>query len=284
ERIVEEIGARIGPAAAEAEAALRAMDASAAAARQAYLELLFKLLDRFVEVLSSDESAAWARIIVREQQEPSPAFDLLYDRLQGRLLAQLAALVARVRGHATPTANDRVIVLTIIGQALIFRVARATALRFTGWGRLDARQTARIKNVLRRTVAASLTEAGRDAYADCRRGAGAGGRCCRILVAGRAARRRRAVDALRQRRYPRGQARIPRRRAARRDVFRGGRPCRGGRVARGARRQAVPRSAARRESACRDRRGTADARASGQPARGDRAGRGERRRSARRAA
>src|SRR5690554_1006934 len=163
ERIVEEIGARIGPAAAEAEAALRAMDASAAAARQAYLELLFKLLDRFVEVLSSDESAAWARIIVREQQEPSPAFDLLYDRLQGRLLAQLAVLVARVRGHATPTANDRVIVLTIIGQALILRVARATALRFTGWGRLDARQTARIKNVLRRTVAASLTEAGRDA-------------------------------------------------------------------------------------------------------------------------
>lgn len=160
ERIVDEIAARVGPAAADVEAAMHAMGAGG---RDAHLELLFTLLDRVVDVLSSDESAAWAAIIVREQQEPSPAFDVLYDRLQGRLLAQLAALVARVRGHAAPTADDRLTVLTIMGQVLIFRVARAAALRFTGWEGLEPRQTARIKKVLRRNIAAVLSEAGRDA-------------------------------------------------------------------------------------------------------------------------
>lgn len=163
ERIVEEIGARLGPIAAEVDAALPAIDASVPAARDAHLELLFKLLDRFVDVLSSDESAAWATIIVREQQEPSPAFDILYGRMQGRLLGLLAVLVARVRGRAAPTADDRLTVLTIIGQVLIFRVARAVALRFTGWQSLEPRHTARIKKTVRRNVAAMLTEAGRDA-------------------------------------------------------------------------------------------------------------------------
>lgn len=162
ERIVDMVAARIGPVAAEMEAAL-ATGIAASAARAAYLERIFELLDRFVDVLSSDESAAWAGIIVREQQEPSPAFEILYERLQGRLLARLAALVARVRGRRTPTADDRLTVLTIIGQALIFRVARASALRFTGWSRLEPAQKARIKKILRRNVRALLAEAKRDA-------------------------------------------------------------------------------------------------------------------------
>lgn len=158
ERIVDEIEARIGPVAAKADAARREMDA-AGRFRHAggdYLEPLLELLDRFVDVLTADESAAWAKIIVREQQAPSPAFDILYERLQGRFLAQLATLAARVRGRASPSAADRLAVLTIMGQVLVFRVARAAALRFTGWESMGPQQTARIKKQLRRNAAAVL--------------------------------------------------------------------------------------------------------------------------------
>lgn|SRR5690606_11317908 len=162
ERIVDMVAARIGGVAAEMEAAL-STEVAKSGARDAHLERIFELLDRFVDVLSSDESAAWAGIIVREQQEPSAVFEILYERLQGRLLARLAALVAHVRGRTAPTADDRLTVLTIIGQALIFRVARASALRFTGWAGLEPPQKARIKKILRRNVGALLAEAIHDA-------------------------------------------------------------------------------------------------------------------------
>src|SRR5690606_8093740 len=131
------------PVAADVEAERRAAEAEAGthADPEKYLELIGRMLDRLVEVLTADESEAWAKIIVREQQEPSPAFSILYERLQGRLLGQLAVLVARARGRTAPSAADRIAVLTIIGQVLVFRVARAAALRFMGWESLRPQET-----------------------------------------------------------------------------------------------------------------------------------------------
>lgn len=160
EHIVESMGARIGPVVAEVEAERRALEAASrgrgAPSAAAYFALLTRIVDRFVDVLTAEESAPWAKIIVREQQEPSAAFDLFYSGLNGRVLALAASLVARIRGRHTPTVSDRLTTLAIVGQVLVFRVARATAARFLDWEALGPREITRIKKTLQRSIGAML--------------------------------------------------------------------------------------------------------------------------------
>ena len=165
DHIVEAIGARIGPVAVEVDAQRHALDMVARAAGTYspadYFDLLCRVVDRIVEILTAEESTAWAKIIVREQQEPSPGFEVLYARLHGRVLAQSALLVARVRGRQKPTASDRLTVVTILGQVLVFRVARATAARFLEWEALTPREIGRVKRIVRANMRAILgVEAG----------------------------------------------------------------------------------------------------------------------------
>lgn len=160
DQIVDSVGGKIGPVAQEVEAERRALDAAARETGRpspaAYFDLLCRIVDRMAEVMTAEESAAWANIIVREQQEPSAAFEMLYTRLHGRVLAQAGALVARIGGRQTPTASDRLAVLAIVGQVLVFRVARATATRFLEWDTLQAREIGRIKKALRAHIGAML--------------------------------------------------------------------------------------------------------------------------------
>jgi TetR/AcrR family transcriptional regulator, regulator of cefoperazone and chloramphenicol sensitivity len=160
DHIVESIGALIGPVAVEVDAQRHALDMVARAAGTSspaeYFELLCRIVDRIVDILTAEESTAWAKIVVREQQEPSPAFDLLYTRLHGRVLAQAALLVARIRGRQKPTAADRLAVVTLFGQVLVFRVARATAARFLEWEALTPREVGRVKRTVRANMRAIL--------------------------------------------------------------------------------------------------------------------------------
>lgn len=160
EHIVDSIGSRMGPVAADVDAARRvldtARDAAGEASRAAYFDLLCLIVERFVDVLTAEQSAAWAKIIVREQQEPSAAFEVLYTRLQGRLLGQAASLIARIAGRQSPSATDRLTALGVVGQVLVFRIARATAIRFLEWETLKPREIVRIKKTLRRNIGAML--------------------------------------------------------------------------------------------------------------------------------
>lgn len=189
EHIVDEITSRVGPVAAGVEAERKALEraagsaagesgpagragnagandapASLDAAHERYLDLLCRILDALVDVLTSDDSMPWARIIVREQQEPSAAFEVLYSRVQGGMLLQVALLIARISGRRTSSSADRLTALTIMGQVLMFRVARATTMRFMEWDALRPREIKRIKRMLRHNVRAMLS-AGADADA-----------------------------------------------------------------------------------------------------------------------
>jgi len=160
EHIVESIAARIGPVAVEVEAERRALEGAARgsglAPPSAYLDLLLRIVERFVDVLTTEEAAPWAKIIVREQQEPTPAFGLFYTGLHGRVLALVASLVAGIAGRRSATTADRLTTLAIVGDVLVFRVARATALRFLGWDTFGPKEIARVKKTLRRNIGAML--------------------------------------------------------------------------------------------------------------------------------
>lgn len=140
------IAARIGPAMAASLAG--AADAERMSAAQA-LEAIHAMTDAFLRLMLSPESAAWARFIVREQMEPTEAFEILYRDIMSKASGRLVGLIAHIGGGRWGAEEVRLKALAVIGQVLVFRVARATVERLTGWEEIDAGRAAEIARMVR---------------------------------------------------------------------------------------------------------------------------------------
>lgn len=128
---------------------------SNAARLRYHLPLVNRVTDAFVAIFTSEESRSWARLILREQQDPSDAFDEFFDQSIGKVLAMFAELIARAQGSPASDRQVRLTSLTIIGQALIFRAASAGARKFLG-NQFGSKDVAAIQAVIRRNVEAML--------------------------------------------------------------------------------------------------------------------------------
>jgi AcrR family transcriptional regulator len=98
--------------------------------RDEALALLKKLLSAMIErVLTQKASSTWARIIMREQMQPTPAFDVIYEKGIRRVHETVSMLLAIIL-EKKPT--DRKVVLRshmVVGQVLIFLSGRETIRR-----------------------------------------------------------------------------------------------------------------------------------------------------------
>jgi len=153
--IATSVSTRLGPLVESIEARLAA-DGRARGKKVAAhsLAALQALLEAFVGMLASDESAAWARLILREQQSPSAGFDVLYDGFMHRILGAVSELVARAQDRGATAAECKLTAFTIIGQAVVFRAARAAVMREMQWRQLGAGELDGIRAQLRRNIAA----------------------------------------------------------------------------------------------------------------------------------
>jgi AcrR family transcriptional regulator len=124
---------------------------SAAAVEQVTL-----LAEAMLGMMLSAEAASWARFVVREQMEPTEAFNILWTQIMGPVSGRLVKLVLRAGNGRWKAAEARVRAAAVIGQVLIFRVARATVLRVTGWQDIGPLQTGEIRRVLRAHIRAML--------------------------------------------------------------------------------------------------------------------------------
>ena len=156
--IADSVTLRMGPLLSAIETELGADDGADAdeATGERGLELLHGLTDAFVRMLASDESSSWARLILREQQDPSAGFDILYEGVMHRILGVATQLVARVKNDDATQAQCKLTALTIVGQALVFRSARAAVMREMRWTRLRPTEIGLIQAELRRNVTAIL--------------------------------------------------------------------------------------------------------------------------------
>lgn len=161
DHIAQRITQRMGPLAKEIGDLVHALEGDAAGQPAAdgnvYLSLLHRITDALAQMLTDPESTAWARLILREQQDPSPAFEVLYGGLMGRLLALTTHLAGRVRGIDPQSVEAHLLAITIFGQVLVVRAARAAVLRHMNWPRFEAEHIQRIQSLVRRNVTAILT-------------------------------------------------------------------------------------------------------------------------------
>jgi AcrR family transcriptional regulator len=148
--IADQITGRIGPIFATAQV-------PADISREEAKKLLLGIADGFITMMiGSEDSALWARIIVREQFDPTEAFDILYDRVMGPYYAAIGGLLSAIFGKPADSDEVKLRVFALIGQALIFRIARAAINRRMGWDTLTTGRLDQIREVVLKHLAAII--------------------------------------------------------------------------------------------------------------------------------
>lgn len=97
--------------------------------RQQARELMQAVLERFINLIAgSEQGQRFSRILLREQMFPSPAYDTIFEGFLKPLLNALATLIMAASGESDPR-QATFKAMTLMGQVLIFRVARETIVR-----------------------------------------------------------------------------------------------------------------------------------------------------------
>lgn len=157
EDIVARIQERMGPLAASLETLL-AEDPGGldeAARRERYLPAVLAIADRMLQLMLNPETLRWAQLILREQQQPTAAFEVLYSGYMGRMLGMLSSLVEKLRGDGDPE-RARLVVVGIVGQVLVWRAARAAVFRHLQWPELQPAHIELARETVRRNVIALI--------------------------------------------------------------------------------------------------------------------------------
>ncbi|OCC22478.1 hypothetical protein MB02_16600 [Croceicoccus estronivorus] len=100
-------------------------------------------------------SEPWVRFMLREQFDPSEAFDRIYEQSLGRICGVLARLVAVARPDLDE-AGCAATSIQILSQALILRAGRATVCRVMGVAELEGPAFDTLLVTLRANVRAIL--------------------------------------------------------------------------------------------------------------------------------
>lgn len=157
EHMATAMSQRVEPALAAIELALASRAAPEAMAERA-IDLLGQLCDAMLATLADEASGPWGPLMMREQQAPTPAFDLVYERFMKRVLGTMTQLVQTA--DTTRTASDaKLTVVTLMGQMMVFRVGRAGVMRHLGWKSLGPVQLASAQDQVRRNLQRLLVPA-----------------------------------------------------------------------------------------------------------------------------
>jgi len=147
--VIEHICGTVIEALGEAQRKVFAVVENPGATRDEILGAIEQIIRNFGRMVNSQAlGGQFGPIVMREQLQPSGAYDILYDREIGPLHSALTRLVARLEDKAPET--DAVIIRThaILGQVVAFRAMREAALRRLGWKGMSEEQIERIGDVI----------------------------------------------------------------------------------------------------------------------------------------
>lgn len=149
---------RIASGISEMQAPLfAAARAAAIESREQAVDWLLRLIDGFAQMMLRPETELWARFIIREQLDPTEAFDRLYRGAMEPLAETFVALLGRIRTDLDQK-DVRALALLFFGQALVLRAGRASVCRVMGIDRIDEATATLLRARLRANVHCILME------------------------------------------------------------------------------------------------------------------------------
>lgn len=126
----------------------------AEAGAEARLELA---LDRMVGfVVAAPEAGEIVQFMLRELARPTTALDLIYNGVFEPIHKRLCEVWAEATGGEAESEHTRIMVFTMIGQIVYFRIARFVVLRRMGWVDIGPEEAAVIAAAAKSNLAAML--------------------------------------------------------------------------------------------------------------------------------
>jgi TetR/AcrR family transcriptional regulator, regulator of cefoperazone and chloramphenicol sensitivity len=117
--------------------------------KEASFLLLCELLDHIIErTLGSEEPTKWMGIFMREQIEPTDAFDILYEGVMEPFHRCLRTLVARILNIDPEDTQTRLRAYAVAGQVFVFHLGRAEIRRSMAWTEYGSEELALMKRVV----------------------------------------------------------------------------------------------------------------------------------------
>lgn len=156
--ISEQIQARVGSAIDPIEAYLASLKADeilTMVQREQCFAHLQQLVEGITRLHTDPRTIPWAQLIMREQQSPTRAFDILYEGFMSRYLGLVTRLIQRVRPELSRD-EAALGVMTVLGQILVFRVAHSTLLRHMAWQDIGPTETDMILKQIKANLTAML--------------------------------------------------------------------------------------------------------------------------------
>src|SRR5690606_24143526 len=106
-------------------------------------------------MLGTAEAELWARFIMREQMDPSAAFDVIYA-FMAAAHARVSRLVGIALGEDPPSERVRVRAFSMMGQILVFRFCHPAVLRLLGKDGFTAEDRAFVSGIIGENIEAIL--------------------------------------------------------------------------------------------------------------------------------
>jgi hypothetical protein len=103
-------------------------------------------------VLLDERTASIARFVVREQMQPTAAFDHLYETVMEPQLEIARKLVGLVLGADPRSQRVKLRTMALIASVIFFRFAEATAKRQLGWKEFGPRELAALRALFQEAV------------------------------------------------------------------------------------------------------------------------------------
>lgn len=146
EHIAASIAGHIGTVRMRLRSRLEAHDAGEQAiAREEAQALLSDILQALAAIFTSPESEVWARFLIREQMEPTDAFERVYQGAMRPVLEVAGRLVGLLLEEDPMSEHVRMRTMSLVGGLMIFRVARAAAEAHLGWTTVGEREVAQVR-------------------------------------------------------------------------------------------------------------------------------------------
>jgi len=122
----------------------------------ALIEMFFNRLISFM--VGAPQAPRVSRIIFREQLYPSAAYDRIFSGFMAAAIDTAARLIMAI-SETTSERTAKIRALTLIGQVLIFRIARETAVRslaMEGYSGVETEEIRQVVNEHTRSILAGL--------------------------------------------------------------------------------------------------------------------------------
>ena len=158
EFIVKDMNSKMGAP----MAALKALIADENAGDELINNVLFAFCDNAIDLLVQEEMTDVAKLILREQQTPTEAFDIIYDGFMVLVISLISNLIGRLRPDFSGE-DLKIKTIIMFSQVVAIRAGRSAIMRFLDWENIGPNEAQKLKNQLRENFKLFVEYGGRDA-------------------------------------------------------------------------------------------------------------------------